>query len=100
MLKSKLSKKDDIIFDLLQIVNSFKENQTLIHDQHDISENPLVQTSIQDASEELQTRAEQGRHDNEGTTITSADNRAVWKYLGTLFNALTLIHRYLWKRLT
>ena len=100
MLKSKLSKKDDIIFDLLQIVNSFKENQTLIHDQHDISENPLVQTSIQDASEELQTRAEQGRHDNEGTTITSADNRAVWKYLGTLFNALTSIHRYLWKRLT
>ena len=73
MLKSALSKKDDIIFDLLQIVSSFKDKKNLIRNEHDVRESPLVQTS------QLQTHAEQGRHENEGTTITSADNCTVWE---------------------
>ena len=74
MLKSELSKKDNIIFYSLQIVSSFKENKTLIRNDHDVRENPLVQTLL-----ELQTQAEQGRHDNEGMAIRSANNCTVWE---------------------
>ena len=78
MLKDEMNRKDDMIFDLLQIINSCNGKKASDSNNLYIRENHIIQDSSQNLPAQDLHHGSHGNNNN-NTPIISADSKNVWR---------------------